>query len=139
MFANSRQVEIEWGDCDPAGIVYFPRYFAMFDTSTAHLITAALGGPKRDWLRQYKIAGIPSVTCSAEFLSPCSFGDVVTIESRIARLGRSSFEVAHRLTGPAGPAVEASEKRVWTARAADGELKAVPLPAAVVAAFKRSP
>lgn len=138
MFANSRTVEIEWGDCDPAGIVYFPRYFAMFDTSTAHLVTAALGGPKRDWLKRYKIAGIPSVTCGAEFLSPCTFGDVVTIESRFVRVGRSSFEVAHRLTGPAGPAVEANEKRVWTARAADGELKAVPLPAAVVAAFKRS-
>ena len=32
-----------WGDCDPAGIVFYPRYFAMFDHSTVLLIEAALG------------------------------------------------------------------------------------------------
>lgn len=31
MLTNRRTVRIEWGDCDPAGIVYFPRYFAIFD------------------------------------------------------------------------------------------------------------
>ncbi len=34
MFSNTRTLRIEWGDCDPAGIVFYPRYFAMFDTST---------------------------------------------------------------------------------------------------------
>jgi len=43
MFLNRRSVTIEWGDCDPAGIVFFPRYFAMFDAGTAHLFAAALG------------------------------------------------------------------------------------------------
>ena len=49
MFSNTRTVEIEFGDCDPAGIVYFPNYFRFFDDSTAHLISAALGMKKRDW------------------------------------------------------------------------------------------
>ena len=31
MFVNRRDVQIQWGDCDPANIVYYPRYFAMFD------------------------------------------------------------------------------------------------------------
>ena len=34
MASNARTVRIEWGDCDPAGIVFYPRYFAMFDHST---------------------------------------------------------------------------------------------------------
>src|SRR5262249_5764600 len=38
MLANRRLVRIEWGDCDPAGIVYSPRYFAIFDASTTALI-----------------------------------------------------------------------------------------------------
>ena len=29
MLINQRTVRIEWGDCDPGGIVYFPRYFEM--------------------------------------------------------------------------------------------------------------
>jgi acyl-CoA thioesterase FadM len=43
MFTHSRTVRIEWGDCDPAGIVFYPRYFAMFGHSTVLLIEAALG------------------------------------------------------------------------------------------------
>ncbi len=38
MFTNRRTVRIEWGDCDPAGIVFYPRYIAMFDHSTVLLI-----------------------------------------------------------------------------------------------------
>jgi hypothetical protein len=35
MFVHRRDVQIQWGDCDPANIVYYPRYFAMFDDSTS--------------------------------------------------------------------------------------------------------
>jgi len=45
MFMNRRTVRIEWGDCDPAGIVFYPRYMAMFDHSTVLLLEAALGQP----------------------------------------------------------------------------------------------
>src|SRR5262245_13444018 len=37
---NRREVRIEWGDCDPANIVFYPRYFAFFDASTAYLFEA---------------------------------------------------------------------------------------------------
>ena len=47
MLTNRRTVRIEWGDCDPAGIVFYPRYFAMFDHSTVLLIERALGMNKR--------------------------------------------------------------------------------------------
>ena len=40
---NTRKVRIEWGDCDPAGIVFYPRYFEIFDASTAALFERALG------------------------------------------------------------------------------------------------
>jgi acyl-CoA thioesterase FadM len=38
MPSNARRLHIEWGDCDPAGIVFYPRYFVMFDRSTSLLI-----------------------------------------------------------------------------------------------------
>ena len=50
-FTNSRTVRIEWGDCDPAGIIFYPRYFEIFDASTAALFERALGITKRDVLR----------------------------------------------------------------------------------------
>ena len=28
MLVTRRRIDIEWGDCDPADIVYFPNYFS---------------------------------------------------------------------------------------------------------------
>jgi len=139
MFSRSRQLEIEWGHCDPAGIVFNPRYFEMFDHSTAGLIDAALGMKKLAWRETWGILGTPLVASSARFLAPCRFGDVVTIVSTVTRIGRSSFEIAHVLTGPSGPAVEATDTRVWAGRDPDDPegMKARPLPEDVRAALER--
>ena len=66
MLVNRRLVRIEWGDCDPAGIVYYPRYFAMFDASTTALIERALGMSKYDYLKAYDFAGRVISTTDAD-------------------------------------------------------------------------
>lgn len=139
MFTRSRQVEIEWGHCDPAGIVFNPRYFEMFDHSTVALLDAALGMRKIAWRATYGVIGTPLVASNAKFLAPCRFGDVVTIESSVTRMGRSSFEITHVLTGPSGPAVEATDTRVWAGPDPDDPegMKALPLPEDVRAALER--
>jgi 4-hydroxybenzoyl-CoA thioesterase len=135
---HSRAVTIEWGDCDPAGIVFYPRYFAMFDASTAALFQAALGMPKIRWTKHYNMLGIPMVDTRAKFHIPSAYGDEVTIESRVTEFRRSSFDVAHRLLKGAALAVEATETRVWTARdAGTGRIRACAIPAEVIAAFAR--
>ncbi len=126
MFAFARHVTIEWGDCDPAGIVYYPRYFAMFDASTAALFAAALGYNKFEMLRRHDIIGIPMVDTGANFLVPSRYGDVVAIESHVAFLKRSSFGVAHvlrRADGATG--IEAYETRVWAAKHPEREGKII--------------
>jgi 4-hydroxybenzoyl-CoA thioesterase len=139
MFVNSRQVEIEFGDCDPAGIVYYPNYFRMFDAATAHLFEAALGMKKIAWTRHYGIVGIPMVDTGAKFIKPARFGDVVTITSTITGFKRSSFEVGHQVFHEGMLAVEARETRVWAGRDPDDpdKLKSVPVPDDVVAALSR--
>lgn len=119
MLTNRREVEIEWGDCDAAGIVFYPRYFEMFDASTARLFEKAFGMKKIDWARKYGIVGIPMVDTGARFSIPSGYGDVVTIESRVTAVGRSSIEIAHRVLKGDRVAIEAHEKRVWTGRDPD--------------------
>ena len=92
-----REVEIEFGDCDPAGIVFYPNYFRFFDAATAGLLFEALGIRKSGWLARFDVVGIPMVDTGARFLRPSRFGDVVRIETTVTTIGRSSFEVAHRL------------------------------------------
>jgi 4-hydroxybenzoyl-CoA thioesterase len=123
MLTNRREIQIEWGDCDPFGIVFFPRYFEYFDACTNALFHLALGIQKAEMLRHYKIAGIPLVQASCNFFVPSSFGDIVHVDSMVMAWGNSSFTVQHRLFRGATLAVEGIEKRVWTVRAPEDPSK----------------
>jgi 4-hydroxybenzoyl-CoA thioesterase len=137
MLSNSRQVEIEFGDCDPAGIVYYPNYFRMFDASTAYLFEAALGMKKIAWIKRFGILGIPVVDTGAKFIKPSRFGDLVTITSTVTGFKRSSFEVVHQLFNDGALAIEGRETRVWVGTDADDpqRLRSMALPDEVIAAF----
>lgn len=137
MLTNSRALRIEWSDCDPAGIVFYPRYFAMFDHSTTMLISAASGLTKYQLLQKYNIAGYSMVETRAKFLRPIRFGDDVVIESSFSKVGRSSFEVCHRLLKDGLLAVEGFETRVWVVRdpADTSRIKAEPIPGDLAARF----
>ncbi|MGF1623002.1 MAG: acyl-CoA thioesterase [Rhodomicrobiaceae bacterium] len=137
MLTTRRDIQIEWGDCDPAGIVFYPRYFAFFDACTAgHFANAGL--PKSEMLKHYDIVGIPMVDTRAKFIVPSRFGDVVTIETRIKEFRRSSFDVEHRLVKGDILAIEAWETRVWVGRHPDDPeaIKAREIPADVIERFK---
>jgi 4-hydroxybenzoyl-CoA thioesterase len=138
MFVNRREVTIEWGDCDPAGIVFFPNYLKYFDSATNALFLAALGVNKYEMIRKYGINGIPMVDVGARFIIPSVFGEVVTIESTVAEIKRSSFRMQHRLFKGDALAVEGFEIRVWTGRDPDNpdKLKSRPIPDEVVAKLR---
>ncbi len=136
-FINSRQLTVEWGQCDPAGIVFNSRFFEMFDTSTWMLFEAALGVKPQDLGATFGIMGIPLVDARANFLIPVKFGDVVEIASRVAEFRRSSFDLEHRLSVGGKIAVEGAESRVWAARdhANPDKIGGVTIPPDVIAKF----
>src|ERR1700676_150198 len=136
-FVNRRQFMIEWGHCDPAGIVFNSRFFEFFDWGTWTLFEAALGVKPHELGPTYGIMGIPLVDAGARFLAPARFGDVVELTSRVSEFRRSSFDVEHQLLVHGALAVEGKETRVWAARdAADpSKIKSQPIPAEVTARF----
>lgn len=128
MMSYSQPRRIEWGDCDPAGIVFNPRFFAFFDHGTAMLFEAA-GWPKPVMLKRFDMVGIPLVETRARFLAPCAFGDDVIITSTLAEIRRSSFDVRHELHRAGQLCVEGFETRVWTVRDSEtGRLRSAPVP-----------
>ena len=138
MLVNTRTVRIEWGDCDPAGIVYYPRYFEIFDASTAALFERALGMTKRHYLKAHDFVGFPMVDTRARFSIPCMFGDDVTVETVATEIKRSSFDIHHRLTKDGALAVEGFETRVWVGRdpGDPDKIKSKPIPEEVIAKLK---
>lgn len=133
-----RPLRITWGDCDPAGIVYYPRYFEMFDESTTEMFERALGMSKYRFLQEYGFAGYPMVDTRAKFSIPNRFGDDVEIETTIAEFRKSSFDIHHRLMKDGRLSVECTETRVWVARdpADSAKIRSAPIPQAVTDRFK---
>ena len=133
---NRKTIQIEWGDCDPAQIVHYPRYLAYFDACTTALFKKA-GLSKRQMLKTYRIVGIPLVDLRASFKAPSRFSDTVVVESEITEWRRSSFCVRHRLFNKRVLAVECFEIRVWAALSEryPERIESRPVPREVVGKF----
>jgi 4-hydroxybenzoyl-CoA thioesterase len=137
LLTNTRRISVQWGDCDPAGIVYYPRYFEWFDASTAALFAAA-GVSNGVMHKTYRIFGIPMVDTRARFFIPSTYEDELTVESTVLEFRRSSFDVRHRVLKNGELAAEGFETRVWTVRdpADPARLRSQPIPAEVIARFR---
>ncbi|HZC55562.1 MAG TPA: thioesterase family protein [Xanthobacteraceae bacterium] len=137
-FISRRQFAIEWGHCDPAGIVFNARFFEFFDWGTWGLFESALGMTPQEWPAAYGVVGIPLVDSGARFITPARFGDVVELTSRVMAFRRSSFDVEHKLTVRGVAAVEGHETRVWAGRdpADPDKMKSKPIPPEVAARFR---
>jgi 4-hydroxybenzoyl-CoA thioesterase len=137
-FTFRRQLTIEWGQCDPAGIVFNSRFFEIFDSNCWLLFENALGVKPHELASTFGIIGIPLVDARANFLKPAKFGAVLEIASRIAEFRRSSFEVEHRISIDGELAVDGGETRVWAARDKNNpdKIGAVAIPPEVIARFE---
>ena len=136
MLVNRRTLRIEWGQCDPAGIVFYPQYLIIFDTSTGWLFERT-GLKPLAMRKKYGIVGIPIVEVGARFIMPCRFDDEVIVESEVSEWGRSSFTVRHRILKEGKLALEGFEKRVWAAPHSErpGAIQAQPVPAEIIASL----
>jgi 4-hydroxybenzoyl-CoA thioesterase len=134
-FVVRRQMIVEFGHCDPAGMVSPERLFEYFDSGTWSLFEAALGIGRADFIATYGI--FPSVEVRLACQKTLKFGDTIEMTSRIAEFRRSSFDVAHRITIDGALAAEGSETRVWAARdkSHPQRIRALAVPADVVARF----
>jgi 4-hydroxybenzoyl-CoA thioesterase len=90
----SREYPILFSHCDPAGIVYYPRLFDLLHTAMEDWFTYGLEERFADLLMKKQL-GTPTVSTKADFLSPARFGDMLRIEIRVARLGRSAIDMRY--------------------------------------------
>jgi 4-hydroxybenzoyl-CoA thioesterase len=124
MFASVYRYTIQWGDCDPAGIVFYPRFSAIFDEATAYLLEVASGMTRSELIRHYGILGWPMVSAATEFRATATFDDKIAVHTSVQRLGTSSMIFAHELRRGEIVCVSATETRVWSAHGTGGK----PLP-----------
>src|SRR5262245_49440885 len=128
------EFEVAWGDCDPAGIVFYPCYFRWLDVGTHRLLSAA-GVPQRTLTAQLGIVGAALVSATCNFRRPATYGDRLLQRVRVAQWHNRNFVVAHSFWRAQDLVGEGSETRVLMVRENGGMFRAIPIPRTLRAAL----
>lgn len=90
--AFTRSVPIRFSHCDPAGIVYFPHYFDMFNGLIEDWYGQELGYDYAELItgRRY---GFPFVHIECDFKIPSRIGEVIDLTLLIEDIGRASLTI----------------------------------------------
>lgn len=137
MIGNQYTVKVRWSEADPAGIVFYPRFFEWFDLATEALFES-VGLPWPVLFPKHRIVGVPIVESGARFAAPVRYGDEVTIRSTVTEVREKTFRVEHEVSVKGSRCATGFEVRAWVAlpESAGGRLHARPFPDEVAARLK---
>jgi 4-hydroxybenzoyl-CoA thioesterase len=92
---------IRFSDCDPAGIVFYPQYFVMFNGVMEDWVDGPLGIGFAELVSRRRI-GLPTVRLEADFRAVSRFGDEVVLSLQVERLGGRSLTLGLRCESGSG-------------------------------------
>lgn len=84
---------VRFSHCDPAGIVFYPHYFVMFNGLVEDWFNQGLGLDYARYITGHRL-GFPIVSLACDFVAPSKIGEIITFGLRVEKLGRSSFTLA---------------------------------------------
>lgn len=84
---------LRFGQCDPAGIAFFPRLIEMLNWVVEDWFARGLDADFRS-IHIARDEGVPARSLSIDFVGPAELGDVLTYSLQVVSLGRSSINLA---------------------------------------------
>jgi 4-hydroxybenzoyl-CoA thioesterase len=123
-------IHVEFGDCDPAQIAFYPNFFRWYDASSRHFFAACGVPPWRELQKTTGVIGTPVVETSSRFVRPTSYGDTVEVHTSIEEWGEKSFVMKHELRRGTELLAEGRDVRIFAVRHPEDPLriKAIPVP-----------
>ena len=115
MVEHTTTVQVRWGDADPAGIAFYPRFFEWYDIGTEALFDS-LGLTWAEAFPRYGIVGVPILEAGSRFVAPVRYGDAVAVRTRVDWVREKTFRVEHELSVGGRLCAEGFEVRAWVAR-----------------------
>jgi 4-hydroxybenzoyl-CoA thioesterase len=127
---NIHRISVEFGDCDPAQIVFFPNFFRWYDASSRHFFENCGLPPWRELEKTTGIIGTPVVDISSRFLLPATYGEVIEVHTSIVEWNTKSFVMKHEIRRGEALLAEGRDVRVFATRHPDDpkRMRAIPIP-----------
>jgi len=124
------EVEVMFGDCDPAGIVFFPNFSKWMDASSLNFFVQCGVQPWRELVKTTGIIGTPLLEINTRFKSPATYGETLQVHTSVIEWGSKVLTQKHVIMRGDTLICEGTEKRAFCVRLA-GEsyrIKVVPIP-----------
>jgi 4-hydroxybenzoyl-CoA thioesterase len=123
-------VDVHFGDCDPAGIVFFPNFSRWMDAASLSFFMQCGIPPWRELVKTRGIVGTPLLEINTKFIKAVTYGETIRITTWIEEWRAKVFVQMHRVTRGEDLICEGREVRAFVQRdAADPErLRAIPVP-----------
>ena len=125
---------VEFGDCDPARIVWFPNFFRWIDAASRHFFIQCGVPPWHETEKTSGLIGTPLVDTHAKFVKTASYGDTLQIHTSVAEWRDKSYVQRYQIKrenadGSVDLIMECDEVRIFAAHREDGKgIKAIPIP-----------
>ena len=117
---------VRFGEIDPAGVVYYPRFFNYFHKAFESWFDDALGVPYSVVIGEQNI-GFPSVKVETEFRKPLRYGERVRVEIELVDIGKRSITVQYTAIRLPDGEISARAK-IKTAVISNDTFKSIPIP-----------
>ena len=132
----SYSVCVEFGDCDPAGIVWFPNFFRWIDAASRHFFVSCGVPPWHETEKTLGVFGTPLVDTHSQFIKTASYGDLLDVQTSVTEWRDKSFVQTYRILRADDLIMECQEVRIFAARRTDGKngIRAVPIPESIKSA-----
>ncbi|QDL39786.1 acyl-CoA thioesterase [Rhodoferax sediminis] len=125
------EVKVQFGDCDPAGIVFFPNFLRWMDASSLNFFMACGLPPWRELTRTTGIVGTPLLEIHTKFLRSATYGETLHIHTSVEEWRDKVFLQQHLIRRGDDLLCEGRETRAFVIHppGEPGRLKAIPVPA----------
>jgi 4-hydroxybenzoyl-CoA thioesterase len=124
----SYYVDVQFGDCDPAGIVFFPNFSRWMDAASHHYFVQCGLPPWRAMTELPGCVGAPMLEIQIRFVNSVTYGERIEVQTRVEEWRGKVFIQHHRVTRGDALICEGRETRALCIKEPDGRLKAIAVP-----------
>jgi 4-hydroxybenzoyl-CoA thioesterase len=127
---TTHTVDVQFGDCDPAGIVFFPNFSRWMDAASLSFFMQCGVQPWRVLEKTRGIVGTPLLEIHTKFIKSVTYGETITITTQVEEWREKVFIQLHRVTRGDELICEGRETRVFVRRDTENpdRLRAIPVP-----------
>ena len=128
--SNIHHVTVQFGDCDPAGIVFFPNFSRWMDQSSLAFFMACGIPPWRELVKTRGIIGTPLLEIHTRFLKPATYGEQIQVHTTVEEWAVKTFRQRHVVKRGDTVLCEGTEVRAFCIRDPNDpeRIRAIPIP-----------